>query len=236
MSNLAGATIKSMAMWERVEDDLYPTPPEGTEAMMRWLRSKFGRYKGSDGEEQIPLIGEPACGRGDMAMVLERNGFDVLASDLQDTGYGEPFRDFLKIDPKAGDHYEIDGLMTNPPFAVAHHFIRHAVKRLRVPVVAMLLKSNYWNAKGRLKLWDECTPTGFFPMTWRLAFLEQERGKSPLMDCDWWVWVQGEPKLPWRPLEKPQDVPRIVYPRSVLEKDNLYARAELTRLLEKINA
>lgn len=225
MSNVAGAIIKGMATWERKEADLYPTPPEGTTAIVPWLAS---RMKG-------PMIGEPACGRGDMAMILERHGFTILASDLQDTGYGEPFRDFLKIDTKMGDEYEVDGLVTNPPFVVAHHFIRHAVKRLRIPVVAMLLKSNYWNAAGRLKLWDECTPTGFFPLTWRLAFLEEERGKSPLMDCDWWVWCADDPPLPWRPLQKPQDVAPVAYPLSVLERDNFYARMELQRLLEAAN-
>lgn len=224
MSDLAGAAIKSMALWERKESDLYPTPPEGTASIVPWLASKL--------DPRLHRIGEPACGRGDMAMTLEHYGWEVLASDIQDTGYGEPYRDFLKIDPKMGDDYKVDAVCTNPPFVVAHDFIRHAVKRLRIPVVALLLKSNYWNAKGRLKLWDECTPTGFFPVTWRLAFLEAERGKSPLMDCDWWVWCQGDPPLPWRPLAKPQDVPRVVYPRSVLEKDNMYARAALQRAME----
>ena len=28
-------------------------------------------------------------------------------------------------------------------------------------------------------------------LTWRPAFLEKERGKSPLMDCMWVVWVRG---------------------------------------------
>lgn len=236
MSNVAGAIIKGMATWERKESDLYPTPVEGTEAIVPWLRAQFGRYMGSDGEEQIPLIGEPACGRGDMAMVLERSGFRVQASDLQDTGYGTPFKNFLNINRKMGDEYEVDGLCTNPPFSVARQFILQAVKRLDIPVVALLLKSNFWNSQKSLKLWDQCTPTGFFPMTWRLAFLEAERGSSPLMDCDWWVWVKGDAPLPWRPLEKPQDVPRIVYPRSVLDKDQFYARAALQRALEALDA
>lgn len=226
MTNLAAAIIKSMADHERVESDLYPTPAAGTWVIADYLRSKL---------RPGAVVAEPACGRGDMAMILGQIGFDVQASDILDTGYGEPHRDFLKINPKLDDDYEdVEGLCTNPPFVVAEQFIRHAVKRMQIPVVAMLLKSNYWNTKGRLRLWDECTPTAFFPLTWRLAFLEKERGSSPLMDCNWWFWCQGDPPLPWRPLEKPQDAPQLVYPKKVLLKDAERTQTALRAALEAI--
>lgn len=226
MTNLAAAIIKSMKEHERKESDLYPTPPPGTWSIGEYLKTKLP--PGS-------LIAEPACGRGDMAMMLAAMGFDVLASDILDTGFGEPHRDFLKINPKLDDDYDdVRGLVTNPPFIVAEAFIRHAVGRMKIPVVAMLLKSNYWNTKGRLALWDDCTPTAFFPLTWRLAFLEAERGKSPLMDCNWWFWCQGDPPLPWRPLARPVDVPKLVYPRKVLRKDVERVQAALRATLEVI--
>ena len=75
----------------------------------------------------------------------------------------------------------------------------------------MLLKSDFWNAAGRLNLWDEHTPTGHHPMTWRLAFLEKERGKNPLMNTAWWIWDSRKPKLPCRPLARPKvaEVPEV---------------------------
>ena len=41
------------------------------------------------------------------------------------------------------------------------------------------------------------------PLTWRLAFLESERGKSPLMDCIWVVWSQnGEENCVFEPMKR----------------------------------
>jgi hypothetical protein len=219
---VADAVVMSMQRHKRKAADLYPTPAEGTVAILPWLLEKL--KPGS-------RIAEPACGRGDMALVLEYAGFKVMASDIQLTGFGKPFVNFLKVNPKL-DRFSADGLVTNPPFDQAEEFIRHAVQRLNVPVVAMILKSNYWHAKRGLKLWDECTPTGHFPMTWRLAFLEEERGKSPLMDCSWFVWCQGDPPMKDRPLEKPSVVPQLSYPLGVHIMDNVRARLEMQAALE----
>lgn len=226
MTNLANAIIRSMATHARKDSDVYPTPPQGTWAIAPYLKSKL---------KPGAVVAEPACGRGDMAIPLSEMGFDVEASDILDTGFGEPYTDFLKIHPKLDD-FEVDAVITNPPFRVAEEFIRHAVIRHKVSFVGMLLKSNYWNTKGRLKLWDECTPTAFFPLTWRLAFLEQERGSSPLMDCTWWFWVAGDPPLPWRPLARPETAYKVKYPRRVLRRDAEQVQEQLRATLEAIHA
>jgi hypothetical protein len=66
----------------REKDDFYPTPPEGTQALL--AVEKF------DGP-----IWEPACGAGDMSRELAAGGYEVISTDLVDRGYGEARIDFL---------------------------------------------------------------------------------------------------------------------------------------------
>lgn len=199
--SIASAVVKSMKAHARKPADMYPTPPAATQAVIDALADVL--WPGA-------FIGEPACGEGDMARVLRANGFEVLAADLRHTGYGMGGYNYLEggTDPLEGslgwfaEYGLLDAIITNPPFYLAADFIRKAVQQ--APVVAMLLKSNYWHAGKRLeKLFDECPPTRQYPVTWRLAFLEAERGKSPLMDCTWFVWVRGEKPLD-RPLKRPE--------------------------------
>lgn len=199
--SLADATVISMKKWARKPADLYPTPHPATVAIFKEL-----------GLNEGDQILEPACGRGDIARIMERLGFHVTATDLRHTGFGVGGIDFLTVEDEPGMVNSIyDLLMTNPPFSLAEEFIRRAIQHFKMRKVALLLKSNYWNAAGRLKLWDDCTPTGFYPCTWRLPFLKKERGNNPIMDCDWWVWDADKPPLPCRPLPRPaaSEVPDI---------------------------
>lgn len=187
--NIAAAVVESMKRHKRKPSDFYPTPAEATTALIPMLNIP-----------KTAWVCDPGCGEGDFIEVFRILGFNVYASDLRHTGYGDGGVDFLNP-PDDRFFFSFDVIATNPPFDLAEDFIRMA--HGNAGIVVMLLKSNYWNAKKRLALWDECTPTGFFPISWRLAFLEEERGKSPLMDCDFWIWDYREPKLPWRPLERP---------------------------------
>lgn len=193
--NLAIATVASMKAHKRKDADFYPTPVAATQAILERMNLAPGT-----------LIGEPACGEGDLADTLIALGYDVFASDLHDTGYGLAGVDFIGPDffvrsPKLG------AIITNPPFNLADQFIRQATRQ--APKVALLLKSNFWHASKRIKLWDDCTPTAQIPVAWRLAFLEAERGKSPLMDCTWFIWDKDEPPLKDRPMRRPRHVVEI---------------------------
>lgn len=195
--NVASAIVESMRRHERKPADFYPTPPEAVVALMQALGLPAGA-----------MIGEPACGNGKIVMALAYMGYPCIATDLRNTGFGGHGIDFL--DPANDWRWDgVDAMITNPPFKLADAFIRRAVTL--APVVAMLLKSNFFHAGKRVKLWDDCTPTGQLPVSWRLAFLEKERGKSPLMDCTWFVWDRSKPPLQDRPLvrPKPADVPDV---------------------------
>lgn len=177
INTVASAIIGSMQKWDRKPADFYPTPSDVTYSLLPYI------------EPVLPVgsrVWEPACGDGAMSTVLESAGYDVVSTDLrEDSGYGRGGVDFLAENSPTG---AIDAVITNPPFNVAHAFIEHAMHH--APVVAMLLKSQYWHAARRLALFEKHPPTQVLALTWRPSFLEKERGSSPLMDVMWVVWVR----------------------------------------------
>lgn len=179
-TGLAGAIAASMAKWARKPADLYPTPVDCTYSLIPHI---------ADILPAGSRVWEPACADGQMVQPLREFGYDVMATDLRpDVKGGAGGVDFLG-DPTAYHSQKYDAVITNPPFNAAELFIRRALEI--APVAVMLLKAQYWNTKNRKKLFRETRPLKELNLTWRPAFLEEERGKSPLMDCMWVVWVRG---------------------------------------------
>lgn len=188
---LTGGNFKG----DRRELDFYPTPPEVTQALCDFLNDYCVLESGRQ-------VWEPACGGMDMAKVLSDNGYAVNATDIQQGV------DFLNQKTAYG-HY--DAIITNPPFDASESFIRHALSLS--PVVCMLLKSQYWHAAKRIKLFKQHVPSYVLPLTWRPDFLFKERinaGKkgAPTMEVAWTVWRTSEDYrnclTQYIPLEKPQ--------------------------------
>lgn len=154
----------------RKQSDLYPTPKDVTDALFDLIQPIL---------PGAAIIWEPACGECDMKNVINERGYMVIATDIL---IG---RDFLTSEPPIC----FDWIITNPPFSQAEAFIRRA-HSYRKPF-AMLLKSQYWQAAGRLPLYRECTPDIIAPLTWRPDFRFKDEGKhgSPLMDVMWCVWL-----------------------------------------------
>lgn len=198
---LAGAIQASYKKWERKPSDFYPTPYEGTESLIPVIKTLF-----PDGA----AIWDPCCGDMDMVRVLQWHGFEVTSTDIRDTGQGIGDIDFLNDDvtTKLGWEPRPDMIVMNPPFSLAAEFIRKALSY--TPNVACLMKIDYWNAISRLPLWRENIPTFFFPLTFRLAFLKDERGNSPLMNCAWAVWTD-EKYREW-PNCTMEPMPKAEYP------------------------
>jgi len=169
--NLANSSTTS----KRRELDFYPTPPDVTHALMRFL--DFRPIK----------IWEPACGDGAMGDVLKMYAHDVICTDLRVTGYGEGGIDFLT------ERRDCDAIITNPPFNLSEDFIRHALTQ--AGTVAMVLKSQYWHAKKRSALFQEFPPAYVLPLTWRPDFLFNTRQPGdkvgPTMEVHWTVWMAG---------------------------------------------
>jgi hypothetical protein len=166
--------------------DFYPTPREVTVALLEYLKLPPSR------------IWEPACGAGAMSRVLEEHGHTVYSSDITPDCYGSGTTDFLTATPGR----DFDAVITNPPFAGSEGFILKALQH--APIVAMLLKSQYWHAAKRRKLFKAHTPAYILPLTWRPDFMFGERGGAPTMDVLWTVWIKGIHAAQYHPLPKPE--------------------------------
>jgi hypothetical protein len=100
--------------------DLYPTPPELTQALLR--------------VESLPrAIWEPAAGLGHMARVLTAAGHRVFASDKNsygpESGFIQDFFEFKKAPSGT------TCIVTNPPFSIAGAFVRHGLTLVSKVVV-----------------------------------------------------------------------------------------------------
>ena len=178
-ATLANATTKNA----RRALDFYPTPPDVTVALMRFLNLPPSK------------IWEPACGDGSMAEAIKHFGHEVLATDIRNTGYGISGMDFLE------NHGQHDAVITNPPFNLSEKFIVHALRQAKL--VAMLLKSQYWHARKRAALFESTPPAFVLALTWRPDFMNGERGGAPTMECLWTVWIAGNTDTRYRLLHRP---------------------------------
>lgn len=179
---------------KRRELDFYPTPPEATHALMQFLTMK-GIVK------RDSLVWEPACGNGAMSTVIATYVDEVHSTDIRQTGFGVGGVDFLAAS------FDCEAVITNPPFALSEQFITHAKKQ--APVVAMLLKSQYWHAQRRIDLFNQHSPAYVLPLTWRPDFLFDQRSNgvkgAPTMEVHWTVWVDGDWDTKYRLLQKPSN-------------------------------
>lgn len=159
---------------EREKDDFYPTPPEPTRA---FLHAEIGRLR------DFSTVWEPAAGDGAMVREMESVGLAVFSSDLVDRGCDAEIRSFYEyqIAPAAA-------IVTNPPFAECNKdpgWVRHAVERLGVEYMALLLPVNWVGASGRAALWAQFAPARIYIMRWRIDFTGQ--GAPPMLNA-WFVW------------------------------------------------
>ena len=175
----------------RKSSDFYPTPWEVTQALLDYLNIPPGAK-----------IWEPACGEGHMVKVLEDNGFNVHATDI---AFGQ---DFLSETLPSGTEW----IITNPPFSLADEFIEKCISHNRP--FALLLKSQFWHAKKRYRLFIEHPPAKILPLTWRpdFCFLDRKKGDraAPLMEVFWCVWDGRSVSTSYAPLQKPM-IKRGIY-------------------------
>lgn len=178
--NIENLTLNSK---KRRPLDFYPTPPEATHALMKFLNL-----------ERNISIWEPACGEGDMVRVLqEYTDNEVWGTDIS---FGQDYLDMISTGGR------FDAIITNPPFNQSEQFIRKALRE--APIVAMLLKSQYWHAVKRITLYRSFLPAYILPLTWRPDFsFKKEAFGRPTMEVAWTVWIKGNTNCKYIPLRKP---------------------------------
>lgn len=159
---------------DREEHDYYATQPIAAE-----LLTKI--------ETLSPNIWECACGEGHLAKVFTEKGFNVLATDLIDRGYGQGGVDFLECTEM------FDGdIVTNPPYRYAQEFIEKALDLVADGhKVCMFLKVQFLEGKSRRKLYDIAPPRTVWVSSSRIQCGKNGVFKGSMIAYAWFVWEKG---------------------------------------------
>ena len=103
---------------ERAAGDYYTTDPTAVEQFVNHYHNHIGDFTGI-----IDKIWEPACGCGNISTILKSASYDVISTDLHDRGYGKSGIDFLTAELPT----DVTTIITNPPYALADDFVKHAM-------------------------------------------------------------------------------------------------------------
>lgn len=170
---------------ERVTRDYYATPPIAVEELLK--ACKFSKK-----------ILEPCCGEGHISKVLEKHGYKVSSYDLIDRGFGIGGEDYLQRTKKfKGD------IITNPPYRQAKEFVEKSLELIpKGNKVAMLLKLQFLESKGREALFDKSPPKEVLVFTSRIKCgpngdFGSTRGAVAYA---WFIWekgFEGDPIIKW---------------------------------------
>lgn len=160
--------------YARKERDLYQTPAWVTKALVPFIPCHVAR------------IWECACGDGQMVRMLKDGGFEVVATDIHNSGW-----DFLNMPAWTNP---FDAIITNPPFELATEFIEQAL-RFTEPnggFAAMLLRTDFEHAKSRTHLFRDCPAFARkVVLLKRIVWFVEDNGKpkaSPSYNHSWFIW------------------------------------------------
>ncbi len=173
---------------ERQCEDYYATEPKAIELLL-------------EVETFSPVIWECACGGGHMAKVLEKNGYNVIGTDLVYRGYGD--KESLDFLEETLDEFEGD-IITNPPYKYALEFVQKALDSVQVGrKVAMFLKLQFLEGKERKQFFLENPPKIVYVSSSRLKCAingDFKDIKSSAVSYAWFVWekgFKGDPIIKW---------------------------------------
>jgi len=168
----------------REQDDFYPTPSEGVEALL-----SVETFEGP--------IWECACGDGAISRVLEAHGYRVISTDLVDRGYGQARTDFLmEWESRAPN------IVTNPPFKNIPEFMLQAL-RLSTAKVAFLMRIGCLEGAERGKIYRSSPLARVWVFSNRLQIWrngEKTSRSGGMIGFAWFVWDhnhKGPPTLGW---------------------------------------
>jgi hypothetical protein len=162
-----------------IADNFYPTPPEATRALLS--------VETFDGD-----IWEPACGEGHMVRVLKDAGHCVVATDLNDRGFGTAGIDFLKQEKPLARH-----IVSNPPYGrgLADAFLDKALALTRRTggKVAMLFNLSSLAEPSRTPLWRQRPPVRIYAIDSVLCWPEPVRSPPAHFQRQRYCWAVWTP-------------------------------------------
>ncbi len=171
-----------------IADNFYPTPPEATRALLS--------VESFDGP-----IWEPACGEGHIARVLMAAGLDVVATDLNDRGFGTVGVDFLRQRAMRGKHIvpeaRLRHIVTNPPYGagLADAFIETSLAFTAETggKVAMLLNLNSLCHHSRTTWWRTHPPARIYAIDSVVCWSEPDRAPPRHFAANRYYWAVWTP-------------------------------------------
>lgn len=180
----------------REENDYYATSPEVIKPLL-------------EKESISHNIWECATGGGHLSKELEKNGYNVISTDIVDRGYGKGGIDFLKQTKK------FDGdIITNPPYKFALEFVEKALELINIGnKVIMFLKLTFLEGQKRRRLFDtmQLSKVYVFSKRQQCAKNADFKGSSAVAYA-WFVWIKGYndlPKIEW--IDKVDNLGGICY-------------------------
>lgn len=171
----------------RQKNEYYATDPSVSRDLLRC-------------EQFASPVLEPCCGGGFMAEEIKKAGYEVVASDIIDRGYGNGGVDFITADFPIG----VYDIITNPPYSDFIPMLRKALAICHNKV-AMLLPLRYLTSQERYEVFKQYPPKRVYVYIERICiakngkFEEYEAGMNMEMYA-WYVWekgFEGEPTLRW---------------------------------------
>lgn len=126
--------------------DFYATDPKTVEIFLKQLE-----------KDNIKIckknIWECACGNGHISEVLKQHGYKVYSTDIIERDYPCDFTaDFLVLNTLNMRHFEIDTIMTNPPYKDAMEFALRALDLVKPGgLVIFYLKDRFLEGTERYK-------------------------------------------------------------------------------------
>jgi hypothetical protein len=171
--------------YDRQVRDLYETPPWVTHALKPHLPN-------------LSSVWEPACGGGAITRVFTEWGIQkIYESDINVE------QDFL-----THARLPVEAIITNPPYDKATEFCEHALRLTRKSngIVAMLLRTDFDHAKGRVHLFRDCEQFAKkLVLMKRICWFVEDNGRpkaSPSFNHAWYIWNwthNGAPSIVYGP-------------------------------------
>lgn len=185
-------TFYGMKSYARRKNDVYPTPPEAIEALLR-----VEHFRGH--------VLDPCCGDGRIAEAVAathkgdhgvRN--EVTAFDLE-SSYGDQGIDFLRYEPEEPFSHTV----MNPPYRYAQAFVDKALLMTRYKI-AVLLRLAFLEGQARKTFFKRVPLRKVYVFSRRLSFNKIKGGSCAYA---WFVF------------EKPQNYAELIasHPEPVIK-------------------
>jgi hypothetical protein len=152
-----------------------------------------------------PVIWDPCCGSCALSREIERAGYQVVATDVENWGHGER-RDLDFLSDAAWDELRLSlpeefSIVMNPPFSLAVAFVERALK-LGARKIAVFQRLAWWEGKERVEtFWRRNPPVRWYGFdgrvtSWRGDIPPGDRkGGSPTAHA-WFIWEANQPPGP----------------------------------------